>query len=166
MARNMRVTGTERDDRRMLPAQILIPNNKDIRQAFAAALAGVVHEVIEDACARCGLPSEACVCPCSGADTQPPCICEKSHPRLRYQLFDLDDPKLRHAVVLGHDDGEVDGKELEDEWLPACRDLGIWETLAPRVAVAARRVRPTVRIYANRARAGSPAAAGTSPGGR
>jgi superfamily II DNA or RNA helicase len=141
MARNMRVTDTERASRRMLPAQILIPNNPDIRKAFASALASTVHEIVEaaDTCIKCGLPLVDCICP--PGPPPPPTL-------PRYQLLDLDDPRLRHAVVLGHDDGEVDGRELEDQWLPVCRDLGIWETLAARVAVAARRVRPTVRIYA------------------
>ena len=140
MARNMRVTDEERKAGRMLPAQILIPNNPEIRKAFASALANAVHQVDETGvCRRCGLPLPECQCePGTGPGPGLP----------RYQLLDLDDPSLRHAVVLGHDDGEVDGKELEDQWLPACRDLGIWETLAPRVAVAARRVRPAVRIYA------------------
>jgi superfamily II DNA or RNA helicase len=140
MARNMRVTETERADRRMLPAQILIPDNPDLRKAFASALANAVHEIqAVEQCGRCSLPREACRCeaPTTSGARLP-----------RYALLDLDDPRLRSAVVLGHDDGEVDGKELIEQWIPACNDLGIWETLAPRVAVAAKRVRPQVRIYA------------------
>jgi superfamily II DNA or RNA helicase len=139
MARNMRVTDTERAGRRMLPAQILIPDNPDLRKAFASALVNAVHEVQPgEQCGWCGLPREACRC--TGRTV--------SDARLpRYALLDLDDPRLRSAVVLGHDDGEVDGKELIEQWIPACNDLGIWETFAPRVAVAARRVRPQVRIY-------------------
>jgi hypothetical protein len=155
MARNMRVTDTERAERMMLPAQILIPDNPDLRKAFASALANAVHMVeAGDKCGRCGLPRDACACPPgTGPGSGLP----------RYKLLSLDDPQLRSAVVLGHDDGEVDGKQLQMEWLPACRDLGIPETLAPRVAVAAGRVRPPVRVYAEPAPepAGKPGAVST-----
>jgi hypothetical protein len=50
--------------------------------------------------------------------------------------------------VLGHEDGETDGKQLQDQWIPVCADLGIPETYAPRVAVASRRVQVPVRVYA------------------
>lgn len=141
MARNMRVTQAEREDGHMLPAAILIPDNPDLRKAFASALASAVHEVQEaDMCGRCGLPRDTCTCP---PGTGPPSVLP------RYALLDLDDPRLRTATVLGHNDGEVDGTELTDQWLPVCRDLSIPETFAPRVAVASRRVRPAVRIYAD-----------------
>lgn len=43
MARAMRVTAVERNDRMMLPAQILIPNNQSLRAAFTEALIGHFH---------------------------------------------------------------------------------------------------------------------------
>jgi superfamily II DNA or RNA helicase len=142
MARNMRVTETERSSRRMLPAQILIPDNPDIRKAFASALANAKHEIAveDDLCPRCMLSPAACNCPPGpgGSGGGLP----------RYTLIGLDDPWLRSAVVLGHADGETDGKELNDQWIPVCADLGIPETYAPKVAVASRRVRPKVQVYA------------------
>jgi superfamily II DNA or RNA helicase len=139
MARNMRVTRTERASGRMLPAQTLIPDNPDLRKAFAAALANAVHEVEEeDHCRRCGLPVADCRC-----EKPPP-----PPPSLpRYALLALDDPRLRSAVVLGHADGETNGRELQERWVPVCDELGIPGTYAPRVATASRRVRPATHRY-------------------
>lgn len=149
-ARNMRVTATERAERHLLPAPILIPDNPDLRKAFASAMAAATHEVeAEDTCGRCGLPRETCDCPPGpgpGGPGQLP----------RYRLLSLDDPQLRSAIVLGHEDGEVDGIVLNEQWIPACADLNIPEIYAPNVAVAASRVRTPVRIYAEEAPASEP----------
>jgi len=64
----------------------------------------------------------------------------------RYELFGLSDPALRRASVLNQDDGDVEADELAlvtDQ----CRDVGIPDTFAPRVAVVSRRHRPKVQVY-------------------
>lgn len=141
IARPMRVTTLERAAGLMLPAQILIPDNPDLREAFAAALAHALH-IVEDedekTCPRCG---------------QRPCVCVKPPPppRLpRWKLIDLEDPRLRSATVLTQDDGEVLADELA-HYIAQCAGIGIPETYAPRVAVVSRRGRPVVRTYAQEA---------------
>jgi superfamily II DNA or RNA helicase len=131
MARAMRITITERVNRQMLPAQILIPDHPALRKAFASALVGTMHilEVEEEL-------SEATLRGGDGSDRLP-----------RYELLDLSDPRLRSATVLT----QVDGKVLADElarYIAQCKEVGIPETYAPRVAVVSRRYRPPLRVYA------------------
>nr|WP_281283132.1 DEAD/DEAH box helicase family protein [Kutzneria buriramensis] len=122
MARAMRITATERAHGRMLPAAILIPDDPELRKAFASALASAMHEV--------ELPE---------APGQPGIGPGTGQPRLpRYQLLDLSDRRLRSATVLTQPDGEVLADELAC-YVCQCREVGIPETYAPRVAVVSRR---------------------------
>jgi hypothetical protein len=65
---------------------------------------------------------------------------------MRYQLLELSDPALRRASVLNQDDGDVEADELALV-IDQCREVGIPEPYAPRVAVVSRRHRPKVRVY-------------------
>lgn len=147
MARAMRITRTERADRRMLPAQILIPDHPQLRRAFAAAMAGALHTIDLDR----DNPDD----PGSGSGGE----------RLpRYELLDLSDPRLRQATVLTQADGDVPAAELALT-IAACSQVGIPETYAPRVAVVSRRYRPPLRVYSpedETTAAGTAAAGGTS----
>jgi superfamily II DNA or RNA helicase len=132
MARAMRITRTERANGRMLPAQILIPDNPDLRRTFASALVGALHvlDVPEDAPTLGGRGGQG-----EGA------------PRLlRYQLLELSDPALRRASVLTQDDGDVDADELQLA-IPEALNVGIPEVFVPRAVVFARHHRPKVEVY-------------------
>ena len=135
MARAMRVTQTERSDRLMLPAQILIPDNPTLRRAFAEALIGQFH-ILE-------VPDETTLVPereRSGVDAA-------GVLRLpRYQLTEMSTLDLHSATVLGEDDGTVLRNEL-DAAIAVCLDLAIPEVFAPRVAVAARKMGPRLPLY-------------------
>jgi hypothetical protein len=65
----------------------------------------------------------------------------------RYELLRMSDPRLRSATVLTQDDGHVPAGELA-QVIRQCKDVGIPETYAPRVAVVSRRYRPPLRVYA------------------
>jgi len=133
MARAMRVTGVERQDLRMLPAQILIPNNPSLRNAFAEALIGQFHilEVREDEEAQKDGGGQTA----SGVLRMP-----------RYQLADMGNLDLHSATVLGERDGLVLADELQDA-ISLCLELSIPEVFAPRVAVAGRRMKMRAPLY-------------------
>jgi superfamily II DNA or RNA helicase len=139
MARAMRITRLERAVGQQLPAQILIPDNPELREAFASALANALHSVEDDAeavCPRCGFPRPECRC-----------IVGPPPPRMRrFELLDLEDPQLRSATVLIQDDGQVLRDEL-DYYTAQCEQLDIPEVFAPRIAVISRRGRPAFRAY-------------------
>ncbi|KQR08579.1 hypothetical protein ASF78_20270 [Cellulomonas sp. Leaf334] len=132
MARAMRVTAVERADRRLLPAQILIPNNPSLRTAFAEALVAQFHIL--------DVPDESTADdegrPGSGSGLRMP----------RYQLVDMSTLDLHSATVLGEFDGTVMADELR-EVIALCLELSIPEVYAPRVAVAARRATPKLPLY-------------------
>jgi superfamily II DNA or RNA helicase len=131
MARAMRITKAERADGRMLPAQILIPDHEQLRKAFAAALKSAMHMV--------DIPDDPSGDPAGGGT---------GGARLpRYELLHMSDPRLRSATVLTQDDGHVPAGELA-QVIRQCKDVGIPETYAPRVAVVSRRYRPPLRVYA------------------
>lgn len=134
MARAMRVTATERHDRMLLPAQILIPDNDALRKAFAAALVGHFHilDVPADdhASARDELRGGA------GDGIRMP----------RYELADASLIDLRSATVLGVNDGTVMADEL-DATRALCKELTIPEVFALRVAVASRQLTPRLPLY-------------------
>lgn len=132
MARAMRITRTERANGMMLPAQILIPDNPDLRRTFASALVGAMHVL--------DVPEELPSTLWGGGQG------DGAVRLMRYQLLELSDPALRRASVLNQDDGDVEADELALV-IPQCRDVGIPETYAPRVAVVSRRHRPKVQVY-------------------
>lgn len=151
MARAMRITGTERAKKSLLPAQILIPDNPDLREVFAAVLAPLPRpiDIVSDECQTCGLPQPECVCPCPRCGRpRPDCICcWPPPPGPRYELIDLTIPELQLADVIGQEDGEVANTELiaaEPELL----GLGIPAPYHPRAVVYGRRQRTVVPKYA------------------
>lgn len=135
MARAMRVTGIERQDRRLLPAQILIPNHAALRAAFAEALVGHFHilDVPDDTDTGTEDGDGRLV---SGGALRMP----------RYQLADMSTLDLHSATVLGEADGTVLADELRD-MIALCLELSIPEVYAARVAVATRRVTPKLPLY-------------------
>jgi len=134
MARAMRITQVERADRRVLPAQILIPNDPQLRRAFASALAGAQHQVEDKGTQTVvGGPGGG-----GGGMVRLP----------RYELLNLTDPRLNSATVLGEQDGEIPADELAPVFRD-CQVLGIPKVYVPRVAVVARRRRPPLPIYAD-----------------
>lgn len=134
MARAMRVTGVERQDRQLLPAQILIPDNPSLRAAFAEALVGHFHilEVPEEDDGPSGVDGR----PGGGGELRMP----------RYQLADMSTLDLRSATVLGESDGVVMADELQAA-ISLCLELSIPEVYAPRVVVAGRRMGPRLPLY-------------------
>jgi superfamily II DNA or RNA helicase len=149
MARVMRVTDYERAARQLLPAQILIPDDKVLRGVYAAAIKSGPHIIeADEAEARCHAGHRRRMCPCQyPADNECTCPWVTGPGALRkYDLLALDDPRLDLATVLGHDDGDVSAPEL-DFFIQQCLSLGIPEPFAPRVAVAVRRGAPALRKY-------------------
>lgn len=149
MARVMRVTDYERAARQLLPAQILIPDDKVLRGVYAAAIKSGPHIIEADEVeARCHAGHRHRMCPCQyPADNECTCPWVTGPGALRkYDLLALDDPRLDLATVLGHDDGDVSAPEL-DFFIQQCLSLGIPEPFAPRVAVAVRRGAPALRKY-------------------
>lgn len=138
MARAMRVTLTERADRMMLPAQILIPDNPALRKAFAEALIGQFH-ILE-------VPDESSVRDDhDGGGTGGNGLLRLP----RYQLTEMSTLDLHSATVLGEDDGTVLLDELNAA-IAVCLELAIPEVYAPRVAVAARKMGPRMPLYTQR----------------
>lgn len=130
MARAMRITKAERAKGRTLPAQILIPDNPELRAAFASALLSALHQVSDD------------------EETDPTQRGSDGTPRLpRFQLLSLSDPILDSATVLGHPNGVVTADELARA-MPDLASLGIPEPYAPRVIKFARDHVPPLPRYA------------------
>jgi hypothetical protein len=133
MARAMRVTDTERSDRSLLPAQILIPNNPALRAAFAEALVGHFHVLdVVDEVEPVGEGQGGT----DGGLLRMP----------RYQLADLSKLDLYSATVLEEPEGQVMAAELEAA-LAICGELSIPEPYAARLVVATRKLRPTLPVY-------------------
>lgn len=147
MARAMRITDTERANRRLLPAQILIPDNPELREVFARILKDIPRLIdIDDEtepptpiCFLCGQPLP-CDCP-PGPPPPPP-------PPRRYELIDLAGAQFQFANVLGHDDGEVGASELNAA-TSELNGLGIPASYHPRALVFSRRYRPPTPSYAD-----------------
>lgn len=147
MARVMRVTDYERAAGWMLPAQILIPDSPVLREVYASAIKAATHVVQEDKVERCHHQHPRTKCPCLFPDTDCLCSAALRPPGLRrYDVLDVDDPRLDGATVLGHEDGHVLRPEL-DYYIRECANLVIPEPFAPRVAVLVRRGTPTVQGY-------------------
>jgi len=133
MARAMRVTKTERADRMLLPAQILIPNNPSLRTAFAEALVGHFH-ILE-------VPEET-----DGAGDGAGVGGDGSFRMPRYQLTNMSTLDLQSATVLGETDGTVMVDELNAA-IAICLEVSIPEIYAARVAVASRKIGPRLPLY-------------------
>lgn len=131
MARGMRLTDFERQwGGGYLPMGVLIPDDPELRDAFAAALASTEHEVDE-----------------SDADTSEVSHGDGQGLRLpRFDLLDLSDPRLNVATVLGHEDGDATKREI-DYYEPLLQANGIPLVYTPRVTVVARQERPIRRVY-------------------
>jgi hypothetical protein len=130
MARAMRITEAERRVGQVLPANILIPDHAELRQAFISALLNRMHvlEVKEE---------------------EPPPERDgiRVEPRLpRFVLGEVSDLEFRLAHVLGEPDGDVSPQEYE-EWRQALEGVHLSPAFVPRVAVASRKVRHFPRIY-------------------
>lgn len=141
MARAMRITPSERSTSRMLPAQILIPDNCDLRKVFGEALTDLPR-LIDDGdgnvvCFRCSMPKAECICVGDGPRTQR---------GGRYELINLSGPEFQQADVLGQPDGEVVAAELSSAEADL-RGLGIPDVYHPRAIVFGRRYRPMTPIY-------------------
>lgn len=133
MARAMRITNTERNLAKVLPAQVLIPDHPKLKASFVQALVGRMH-LIEAA----------------GATTDPTTadrgLVATVANMPRYQLVDLTGPVLHGATVLGAPDGEVLADELED-WNVQLAAVGVPLTYTPNIVVASRQVPQFPRIY-------------------
>lgn len=143
MARAMRVTQTERGDRMMLPAQILIPNNPSLRARFAEALVGHFH--LLDVPDETDLPADTAGAGISGGSLRMP----------QYQLTDVGTLDLHSATVLGEQDGTVLAADLTAA-LEICLELSIPAVYAPRVAVTSRRIGPKLPVYTQKAPSSEP----------
>lgn len=131
MARAMRITGSEREIGKVLPAQVLIPDHTRLKASFTQALVGRMHLIEADDEAT-GRERDGSV----GNAPQLP----------RYQVVDLTEPVLHGATVVGAPDGEVLADELED-WNVQLAARGVPLTYTPNIIVAARQVPQFPRIY-------------------
>ncbi|MGH3908920.1 MAG: DEAD/DEAH box helicase, partial [Pseudonocardiaceae bacterium] len=99
MARAMRITNTERQLAKVLPAQILIPDHPRLKASFSEALIGRMHLINDEQEALAGVGPGV-----GGSGPTMP----------RYQVVDLTGPVLRGATVVGAPDGEVLADELAE----------------------------------------------------
>ncbi|WP_263254231.1 DEAD/DEAH box helicase [Saccharopolyspora rosea] len=120
MARAMRLTKTERAKKQYIPAKILIPDHKVLREAFAAALSNVVPLIDEK--------DEYVEIHPDGLPRMP-----------RFELRELDDPQLRSLIVLDQEDGEVGVGEL-NRVRKECEQNSVPGTFAGRIALIHRRL--------------------------
>jgi superfamily II DNA or RNA helicase len=131
MARAMRITETERNMGKILPATIIIPNDVRLKEAFQRALVGHMHLIAEE---------ESTVdVVVTGDGSQDPLL-------PRYQLIDLTGPILHGATVVGMPDGDIDAAELDVARAPLIA-AGLPETYHPNAIVGMRSVPRFPRIY-------------------
>ena len=121
MARIMRVTGYERAAGMMIPAQALIPDSPVLREVYASAMKAANHVVQDDKVERCHREHPRTQCPCLFPDTDCLCVVRcNPNPLSRYDVLDVDAPRLDGATVLGHEDGHVPRPEL-DHYIRECK---------------------------------------------
>jgi superfamily II DNA or RNA helicase len=129
-ARAMRITERERELGIYLPATILVPNEAEVKAAFADVLVGSMQVLqappepcplcgrdicacpprprsLEKQCRRCGMPWRDCICICDecGLSRYHGCQCPRSGPGPGEELTGVDvvsDPELAHISVDGH----------------------------------------------------------------
>ena len=159
IARIMRITDHERAVGMMLPAMTLIPDDPDLRKVYASVVAAAVPHQVDDG-QRCHKDHFGCPCAYPADD----CTCRigPPPPLRRYDVLEIEDPRLDGATVLGHEDGDVTVTEL-GYYIPECGKLGIPESYAPRVAVIARRGAPGFTKY-SKPKAEGPTSRPASPG--
>lgn len=146
MARGMRITDHERAVGRVLPTQVLIPDDPVVREAYASALNSALHEVEEET-GRCHAGHRQTICPCRYPGDVCTCPFGPPPPPIpRYELLDLGDPELRGGTVLGQPDGDLEQPELS-YYIEECNRVLIPETYALRVGVLARQGPPATRTY-------------------
>ncbi len=141
MARAMRITNTERQLAKVLPAQILIPDHPKLKASFSEALIGRMHLINDEqelANASVGVGGFRATIP-------------------RYQVVNLTGPVLHGATVVGAPDGEVLADELT-EWNAQLAAVGVPLTYTPNIVVASRQIPHFPRIYSE-----PPAAAAVEP---
>lgn len=131
MARAMRITNTERQLSKVLPAQILIPDHPKLKASFSEALVGRMHLINDEDDSLLGAG---------------PGIGGTGPTMPRYQVVDLTGPVLRGATVVGAPDGEVLADELE-EWNAQLAAVGVPLTYTPNIVVASRQIPQFPRIY-------------------
>ena len=141
MARAMRITGTERQIGKILPAQVLIPDHNRLKSSFVQALVGRMHLISEELEAIVGGKGEG-----GGTEATMP----------RYQVVNLTGPVLHGATVVGAPDGEVLADELAD-WNKQLAAVGVPLTYTPNIVVASRQVPQFPRIYSEPAPPAAPA---------
>lgn len=133
MARAMRITDTERQLSKVLPAQILIPDHPKLKASFSEALVGRMHLINDETDGLVGAGLGI-----GGAGPTMP----------RYQVVDLTGPVLRGATVVGAPDGEVLADELA-EWNAQLTAVGVPLTYTPNIVVASRQIPQFPRIYSD-----------------
>lgn len=123
VARAMRLTSTERQMGRVLPAQVLIPDVRDLRRAFAEVLVSKLHTLVLDQEVPVG-------------DSSPS---DSGDPRLpRFDLNSVTPPTLEDVVVVGETDGVV-GRDEVDAMVGILGSLGVPDVYAARMVVGSRR---------------------------
>jgi superfamily II DNA or RNA helicase len=122
VARAMRLTSTERQLGRVLPAHVLIPDVQDLRRAFADVLVSKLHTLVIDEEEE---PTDDG--PGGGGDRLP-----------RFDLNAVTAPRLEDIVVVGETDGVV-GRPEHDAMTTILDGLGVPEVYAARMVVGARR---------------------------
>ena len=129
VGRAMRITQRERDLDTYLPATILVPNEAEVKAAFADVLVGAMQVLdappepcrscgreicvcpprpINKQCNRCAMPWRYCVCPCHqcGRPKVGGCTCPRDPrgPHTPAAMVDVtSDPELAHVNVDGED---------------------------------------------------------------
>jgi len=133
VARAMRVSAFEREHV-LFPAQVLIPDHPELKNAFQSALAGaLVHELQVNEDGEFTRPGGA------GAGS--------GIPEHRFRLLDLSTAVLTGATVTNEEDGEVPIQELLD-FEEALARVHVPLVYAPQIAIATRDVRRTFpRIF-------------------
>lgn len=133
MARAMRVTASERQQLKMLPAQILIPDDPDLVAAFENAMIAQMH-VLE-------VNDKQIV------DRTPVAVGDGERAVVRsYELLDLSSIEVIGSNVLGEEDNYVTHDE-EVEMGDLLTGLGVPPVYASQTVVASRKLKARTRTY-------------------
>jgi hypothetical protein len=138
----MRITQRERDLATFLPATVLVPNEAEVKAAFADVLVGAMGVLqappepclycgrdicacpprrrpgLDKICRRCAMPWRLCICTCSqcGLSRYGGCSCPRPDPDdlERATVEVVSDPELAHV--------NVDGKDVNLHLVEATRE--------------------------------------------